>query len=318
MRIVILDAYAVNPGDCPWDEVAKLGELTVYDRTPADQIVRRARDADVILTDKTPLDADTYPLLPQLKFVSVLATGYDPVDAAAARERGIPVSNVPGYGTGAVAEHVFALLFELCRHVGLHDAAVKAGDWARAPDYCFWHRPQLELCGRAMGIVGLGRIGRRVAKLAGAFGMPVLAASPSRGAAPDIESFAWADVGQVFAEADVVTLHCPLTDDTRGMVDAGLLDVMKPTAFLINTSRGGLVVDADLADALEAGRIAGAALDVVAKEPMDSDSPLLGARNCVLTPHIAWASLEARRRLVATTAENVAAFLAGDPINVVN
>jgi len=316
VNIVILDGYAVNPGDNPWDEVAKLGELSVYDRTPDDKIIERAREADIILTDKTPLRAETFPKLAKLRFVAVLATGYDPV--AAARGRGIPVSNVPGYGTGAVAEHVFALLLELCRHVGLHDDAVKAGDWSRAPDYCFWRTPQLELAGRTMGIIGLGRIGRRVAALAGAFGMPVIANDRSQGERPRIDQFAWAGARDLFAQADVVTMHCPLTGETRGMVNADLLGRMKPGAFFINTSRGGLVVEQDLADALNAGRIAGAACDVVAKEPITADSPLLSANNCILTPHIAWAALEARQRLVAATAANVGAFIAGAPTNVVN
>jgi len=318
MDIVILDGFAVNPGDAPWDEVAELGDLTVYDRTPEDKIIERARDADVILTDKTPLRAETFPKLPRLRFVSVLATGYDPVDAAAAREHGIPVSNVPAYGTGAVAEHVFALLFELCRRVGLHDAAVKAGDWSRSPDYCFWHTPQLELAGRTMGVVGLGRIGRRVAEIAGAFGMPVVASTRRPGGPPAVEPFSWADTRGVFAQADVVSMHCPLTGETREMVNADLLGLMKPGAFFINTSRGGLVVERDLADALNAGRIAGAAVDVAAKEPIPAESPLLTAKNCILTPHVAWAALEARRRLIATTAHNIAAFLAGAPANVVN
>ena len=318
MNIVILDGAAVNPGDASWNEIAKLGELTVYDRTPGDKIIERGRNADVILTDKTPLAADAYPMLPKLRFVSVLATGYDPVDAAAAREHDIAVSNVPGYGTGAVAEHVFALLFELCRHVGLHDAAVKAGDWSRAPDYCFWHTPQLELAGRTMGIVGLGRIGRRVAEIADAFGMPVIASKRNRGQAPDVEQFEWADTADIFARADIVTMHCPLTDETRGIVDTTIIDLMKPTAFFVNTSRGKLVVERDLADALNAGRIAGAAVDVASAEPIPAESPLLTAKNCILTPHVAWAALEARRRLIATTAQNIAAFIEGQPVNVVN
>ena len=318
MNIVILDGAAVNPGDASWNEIAKLGELTVYDRTPGDKIIERGRNADVILTDKTPLAADAYPMLPKLRFVSVLATGYDPVDAAAAREHDIAVSNVPGYGTGAVAEHVFALLFELCRHVGLHDAAVKAGDWSRAPDYCFWHTPQLELAGRTMGIVGLGRIGRRVAEIADAFGMPVIASKRNRGQAPDVEQFEWADTADIFARADIVTMHCPLTDETRGIVDTTIIDLMKPTAFFVNTSRGKLVVERDLADALNAGRIAGAAVDVASAEPIPAESPLLTEKNCILTPHVAWAALEARRRLIATTAQNIAAFIEGQPVNVVN
>lgn len=318
MKIVVLDGYTLNPGDNPWDELARLGELTVYERTPADQSVARAADAEIVLTNKTLLTATTLAHLPQLRFVAVLATGYNVVDVVAARARGIPVSNVPEYGTDSVAQHVFALLLELCHHVGMHDAAVQAGEWVQSVDFCFWKMPPLELSGLTMGIVGLGRIGRRVGTLAHAFGMNVLAAGGTRRDDPGYRPFVWTDIPQLFARADVISLHCPLMADNAGFVNRDLLGHVKSSAFFINVARGGLVDEAALADALNAGQLAGAAVDVVSHEPMRADNPLLGARNCVITPHIAWASLAARRRLMATTVRNVEAFIAGRPINVVN
>jgi len=318
MRIVVLDGCVLNPGDNPWDEVAKLGELTVYDRTPADDIIERARNAEIILTNKTPLSAETIGRLPRLRFISVLATGYNVVDVEAARRRNIPVSNVPVYSTSSVAQHVFAMLLELCLHVGLHDRAVHAGEWSRSADFAFWKEPLVELDGRRMGIVGFGRIGRRVGELAHAFGMDVLANDIREVDPPDYAPFAWRTVPDLFAEADVVSLHCPQTPDNLGLVNSELLRRMKPDAFFINAARGGLVVERDLADALNAGRIAGAAVDVVSTEPIRPDNPLLSAKNCLITPHIAWASLAARQRLMKTTADNVAAFITGSPINVVN
>jgi glycerate dehydrogenase len=318
MKIVVLDGYTVNPGDNPWTELARLGELTVYDRTPAGQIVERARDAEVVLTNKTPLAAPTLQQLPALRFISVLATGYNVVDSAAARQRGIPVSNVPEYGTLSVAQHVFALLLELCQQVALHDLAVKAGEWARATDFCFWKQPPVELAGLTMGIVGFGRIGQRVGELAHAFGMTALATGGARRRPPAYRPFKWTDVPSLFSTADVVSLHCPLTDDNARFVNRSLLERMKPSAYLINTARGGLVDEHALADALGAGHLAGAAVDVVSAEPIRPDNPLLRARNCIITPHMAWASLAARRRLMAATVENVRAFFAGRPTNVVN
>jgi len=318
MRTVVLDGYTLNPGDNPWDAGARLGELTVYDRTGPEQIVPRAGGAEIVLTNKTALSGEALWALPELKFISVLATGYNVVDVAAAAERGVVVANVPEYATDAVAQFTFALLLELCHHVGPHAAAVAAGRWSACEDFCFWLAPQVELAGKRMGIVGFGRIGRRVGQLAHAFGMEVLAADVSRAEPPPYGPFAWADVAELFAAADVVSLHCPQTPQTAGMVNAELLARMKPSAFLINTSRGGLVVEADLAEALSAGRIAAAAVDVVSAEPIAPDNPLLTAKNCIVTPHIAWASLEARRRMMAVTAENVAAYLAGRPINVVS
>ncbi len=318
MRIVVLDGYTLNPGDNPWDEVARLGELTVYDRTPAEQVVERAGGAEVVLTNKTPLSAEALSELPELRFVCVLATGYDVVDSRAARRRNILVSNVPTYATESVAQFTFALLLELCHQVGLHDRAVKNGEWRRQGDFCFWQSPLIELCGKKMGIVGFGRIGRRVGELAHAFGMDVLASRGRKLGPPVYEPFAWRSTAEVFAEADVVSLHCPQTAENKGMVNARLLSTMKPNAFLVNTARGGLVVEQDLVEALNSGRIAGAAADGAAVEPIASDGPLLTARNMVITPHIAWATLAARKRLMEVTAENVAAFIAGAPINVVN
>ncbi|MBI3875503.1 MAG: D-2-hydroxyacid dehydrogenase [Verrucomicrobia bacterium] len=318
MKLVVLDGYTLNPGDNPWDALAELGELTVYDRTPSDQIVTRTGDADIVLTNKTPLNATTLARLPRLKFIAVLATGFNIVDVVAARARGIPVSNVPEYGTGSVAQHVFALLLELTSRVGEHSVAVHAGEWVRSADFCFWKAPPLELAGLTIGIVGFGRIGRRVGELAHAFGMRVWAAGGVRRVTPGSEPFAWGSIAELFAQADVVSLHCPLTADNAEFVNRDLLRQMKRTALLINTARGGLIDEHALADALRAGDLAGAAVDVVSTEPMRADNPLLGAPNCVITPHLAWATLAARRRLMDTTARNLAAFLAGRPINVVN
>jgi glycerate dehydrogenase len=309
VKIVVLDGYTLNPGDNPWDALAALGDLTVYDRSPPDAVAPRARGAEIVLTNKTHLDAAA---------LAALATGYDVVDVAAARARGIRVANVPEYGTESVAQHVLALLLELANGVGEHDVAVHAGEWQRSPDFTFWHRPPLELVGATMGIVGLGRIGRRVAGLVRPLGMRIVASTragaPRRTADGGIERMPVADL---FAESDVVTLHVPLTAETTRLVDAALLARMRPSAFLINTGRGGLVDEPALAEALASGRIAGAALDVVTEEPIRADNPLLAAPRCILTPHIAWASLAARRRLMASTVENVRAFLAGRPLNLV-
>ena len=317
MKIVVLDGYALNPGDNPWEEVSKLGEFVCHDRTAPDQILERSRDAEVLLTNKTPLTAETMAKLPKLKFVGVLATGYNVVDVKAARAKGIAVSNVPIYGTDAVAEYVFALLLNHFRQPQLHSDLVHQGEWTRVNEWSFWRRPLAELAGKTIGIVGFGRIGRRVGELAAAFKMNVLANDVYQGNPPTYP-FAWRGIPELFAEADVVTLHCNLTPENTGMVRNELLRSMKKSAYLINTSRGPLVRDADIAEALQAGWIAGAALDVVTVEPLPADSALLKAPNLTLTPHIAWAAVEARRRLTKVTAENVAAFQAGKPINLVN
>jgi glycerate dehydrogenase len=317
-RIVVLDGRTLNPGDNPWDEVAALGDMTVYDRTPPELILDRSRDAGILLTNKTPLTRATLESLPGLRFVGVLATGHNVVDATAARERGIPVANVPEYGTRSVAQFVFALLLELCHRIGAHDEAVKSGEWSRGPDFCLWKTPQMELDGKSIGIVGFGKIGRAVGEIAHALGMAVAAADPERRNAPTWTGFRWAEVDDIFRSSDVVSLNCSLTRDNEGMVNAALLSTMKPTALLVNAARGPLVRERDLAEALKAGRPAGAAVDVVSSEPIRPDNPLLGVPSCIITPHMAWASQEARRRLMHTTAENVRAFLAGRPVNVVN
>jgi len=317
MRIVVLDGQTLNPGDNPWTALEALGDVMVFKRTHPEEVAVRARVAEIILTNKTRLPAEVLEQLPDLQFIAVLATGYDVVDVTAARARGIPVSNVPEYGTEAVVQHVFALLLELCAHVGLHDAAVHAGEWTRAPDFSFWKVPLVELAGQTMGIIGLGRIGQRVGSVAHALGMRVMAATGRRRDAPPYPVI-WADIRAVFAEADVVSLHCPLTQQNARFVDATLLGRMKPSTFLINTARGGLIAERDLADALNAGVLAGAAVDVASTEPIVVDNPLLTARNCIITPHIAWATLAARRRLMETSVQNVRAFLAGKPVNVVN
>jgi glycerate dehydrogenase len=316
MKITVLDGYTLNPGDNPWDDVAKLGTFVCHDRTPVDQIVERAKDAEIILTNKVPLSAETLAKLPKLKFISVLATGYNVVDVKAAKARGIPVSNIPIYATDSVAEYVFSLLLNFYRQPQLHSDSIKQGEWPKR-EWSFWNTPLTELAGQTIGIVGFGRIGRRVGEIAAGFKMKVLASDVFRGNPPSYP-FAWREVPELFAESDVVTLHCNLTPENTGMVNKALLGRMKPTAYIINTSRGPLVKDADLAEALRQGKLAGAALDVVSTEPMPSDNPLLKAPNITITPHIAWATLAARRRLMQTTAENVAAFLAGKPINVVN
>jgi glycerate dehydrogenase len=317
MKIVVLDGYTLNPGDNPWDDVAKLGELICHDRTPENQIVERSRDAEILLTNKTPLSGETLAQLPQLKFIGVLATGYNIVDVRAARAQGIPVANVPIYGTDAVAEYVFALLLNFYRQPQLHSDLVHQGEWSRVNEWSFWHRPLAELAGRTIGIVGFGRIGRRVGELASAFKMNVLANDVYQGNPPSYP-VGWRGIPELFAEADVVTLHCNLTPENTGLVNKTLLRSMKRTSYLINTSRGPLVRDVDLAEALLAGWISGAALDVVSVEPIPADNVLLQAPNLTLTPHIAWAAVEARRRLTRVTAENIAAFQTGKPINVVN
>jgi len=316
MQIVVLDGYTLNPGDLSWQDLEALGPCSVHDRTPADLVVSRAREAEIVLTNKTVLSAAVIADLARLKYITVLATGYNVVDVAAARQRKIPVSNVPAYGTESVAQMVFAHLLHLTQHIAEHAQTVGAGRWSANPDFCYWDYPLVELSGLTLGIVGLGRIGRATAKLACAFGMKVIYhdiredVSAAEARAVDLDT--------LFRESDVVTLHCPLTEENRGMVNAQRLNLMKPGAFLINTSRGPLADERALAEALNSGRIAGAGLDVLSDEPPGADNPLLHARNCTITPHIAWATRAARERLLQTTVDNVAAFLKGTPQNVVN
>lgn len=308
-RIVVLDGHALNPGDLSWDPLSSLGEVVIHGRTAAPDIVARSQGAVALLTNKTPLGADTFAQLPELRYVGVLATGYNVVDVAAARARGVAVANIPAYGTASVAQHVFALLLELTQHTGLHAQSVRAGEWARSPDWCYWKGSLTELAGLTLGIVGNGRIGRAAGRIGEAFGMKVVYAGRAGGRA---------ELEQVFRTGDVISLHCPLTDDTRHLVNATTLGWMKPAAFLINTSRGPLIDEPALADALNAGRLAGAGLDVLSAEPPPAGHPLFTAKNCLITPHLAWATHAARTRLLATAVENVRAFLAGRPQNLVS
>jgi len=316
-RIVVLDAFTMGQ-DISWEQLAALGELHLYDRTPPEQVVARAKGAHVLFTNKTVLDRAAIEALPELAAIFVLATGYNIVDVQAAAERGIPVCNVPGYSPPAVAQHVMAVVLELFSHVSLHARAVAKGRWSAQPDFCFWDAPIVELAGKRFGIVGFGAIGRRVAELANAFGMHVLCSVPRQKELPPYGPFDFVGLDRLFAESDVVSLHCPLTEANRNMVDARLLSLMKPTAYLVNTARGPLVDEAALAAALTAGKLAGAALDVVREEPIHPDNPLLAAPNCLITPHVAWASVEARTRLLGSATRNLAAYLAGTPQNVVN
>ncbi|HTR40659.1 MAG TPA: D-2-hydroxyacid dehydrogenase [Pseudomonadales bacterium] len=318
MKIVILDGHAANPGDLSWDEFAKLGELEVFDRTPKDQIVGRLQGVAIALTNKAVLDRAVISALPDLRFIGVTATGYNVVDIAAARERGIVVCNVPEYSTPDVAQFVFALLLELTNRIGHHAETVRAGKWSQSRDFCYWDFPLVGLSGLTLGIIGYGRIGRTVSHIGQAFGMKVLAMRRSASTNAESDGVRYADLDTLLSESDVVTLHCPLTPETDRMVNAGFLGKMKRTAFLINTARGGLVDEAALAEALNHGRIAGAGLDVLSAEPPSLDNPLLNAKNCIITPHIAWATKTARARLLQITGENIRAWLNGKAQNVVN
>ena len=315
-RIVVLDGYTLNPGDLKWSGFEALGELIVHDRTPRSETVTRASGAQIVLTNKTSLDSAIINALPELRYIGVLATGYNVVDIAAAAARGVPVTNTPAYGTAAVAEHTFALLMELCRRVAHHAQTVRDGRWCESPDFCYWDFPLVELNGLTLGIVGYGAIGRTVARIGRGFGMRLIAHTPT--ASSQEEGVEFAALDELFRRADVVTLHCPLTEATRNLVNAQRLLLMKPTALLLNTSRGPLVVEQELSDALNAGRIAGAGLDVLAVEPPARSNPLLTAKNCLVTPHIAWATRAARQRLMDIAVENLRAFLNGTPQNVVN
>jgi glycerate dehydrogenase len=318
MKIVVLDGHAINPGDLSWDAIRGLGSLQVFDRTSENAIVDRARDAEAVLTTRVPLSAQTLAQLPQLRYIGAIFTGFDEIDLKAARERNVVVTNVPTYGTASVAQLVFALLLELCHRVALHSEATRAGEWSRSQDFSFWKTPLIELQGKTMGVVGFGRIGRDVGQIAVAIGMRVIAADEGRKNPPNWPGFHWSDVDELLSAADVVSLHCPLLPQTRGMINAKALSRMKPSAFLINTSRGPLVVEQDLANALNEGRLAGAGVDVLSSEPPPLDNPLLHAKNCFVTPHIAWATKEARTRLIESAAANLRAFLEGHPINVVD
>ena len=312
-RIVILDGHTANPGDLSWEALAALGELVVHERTAAADVVARTAGADVVITNKTVLGESFFAAPGRPRLVCVIATGFNVVDVAAARAAGVPVCNVPEYGTASVAQAVFALVLELTNRAGHHDRTVREGRWSACPDFCYWDGELVELAGLTMGIVGHGRIGRAVAHVARSLGMEVIHSGRGR-----VDDPARVDVDALFARADVISLHCPLTAENRHLVDARRIGLMKPTAFLVNTARGPLVDEEALAAALHAGRIAGAGLDVLSVEPPSRANPLLTAPCCVITPHIAWATRAARRRLIEATAGNVAAFLAGSPRHVVN
>lgn len=316
MKIIVLDGHTLNPGDLSWEPLKKLGQVEIYPRTPPDAIVSRAAGAEAVLTNKVPVRAEALAALNGLRYVGVTATGVDIIDLAAAESRGITVTNVPAYGTDSVAQLTIALLLELCHRVGQHSAAVHEGEWSRSADWSFTQTPQIELAGKTLGIVGFGRIGRRVAEIARALGMCILA-SGHHSKHPPFDEVVWGSLEELLMASDVVSLHCPLTAETRGMIDAGKLGMMKPTAFLLNTSRGALIDDRALADALNHGRIAGAGLDVLAVEPPPPDNPLFTAQNCIITPHMAWATREARERCLRTAIDNLAAFRAHRPQNVV-
>lgn len=313
---VVLDGYALNPGDLSWEPLRSLvPNLTVYDRTTPGQVLERSKDADIILVNKTVLDASSINALPQLRYVGVLATGYNVVDIDAAHARGIAVTNVPAYSTSSVAQQVFAFVLSFTNEIDLHATGVRDGRWTRSADFCYWDAPLTELDGLVLGIVGYGRIGRRVAQIARAFGMQVLVSTRTQ--RPNEDGVTFVPLDDLFRRSDVITLHCPLTAETKHLVDARRLALAKPTAILINTGRGPLVDEHALADALNAGRLRGAGLDVLSKEPPQADNPLLSARNCRITPHVSWATFAARTRLMDIATGNVAAFLNGAPRNLV-
>ncbi|MBQ9563151.1 MAG: D-2-hydroxyacid dehydrogenase [Lachnospiraceae bacterium] len=320
MKIVILDGYTENPGDLSWDELGKLGELTVYDRTSLtdeNEAIERIGDAEVVFTNKTPITKKVIDACPAMKFISVLATGYNVVDYQYAKEKGIPVTNVPTYGTASVGQFAIALLLEICHHIGHHNDSVHAGEWESSADFCYWHYPLIELDGKTMGIIGFGRIGQTTGKIAKALGMKVLAYDSypnDRGR----EIAEYVDLDTLLTTSDVIALHCPLFPDTQGIINKDTIAKMKDGVILLNNSRGPLLVEQDLADALNCGKVAAAGVDVVSTEPIKGDNPLLKAKNCIITPHISWAPKESRQRIMDCAVENVKAYLAGAPVNVVN
>lgn len=319
MKLVILDSYTENPGDLSWDWLKDVvDEYEIYESTPGDKVIERSLDADILVTNKVPVDRALIEKLPKLKFIAVLATGFNIIDCEAAKEHGIIVSNIPAYSTDGVAQLVFAFLLELTNQVGLHSESVNDGEWSRSPYFCYWKTPLVELRGKVFGIVGFGKIGSAVAGIANAFGMKVKAYSPHTKTYTGFGKVDFVSLDEVIETSDVISLHCPLTKETNGLVNAAFLNRMKKTAYLINTSRGPVVNEADLRNALESGTIAGAGVDVLSSEPPKEDNPLIGAKNCFITPHIAWASLEARTRLMNIFKDNVKGFVSGKPINVVN
>jgi glycerate dehydrogenase len=317
MKIVILDGYTENPGDLSWEGFEKLGDLTVYDRTSEDLIEERIKGAEIVLTNKTPLKRDVIEKS-SMKYIGVLATGFNVVDVVAAKEKGIAVTNIPTYGTAAVAQFAIALLLEMCHHVGHHNAEVQKGRWSESLDFCFWDYPLIELEGKTMGIIGFGRIGQATAKIAIALGMKVLAYDEYVNKDLETDSIKYVSLDELLANSDAISLHAPLTATTEGVINKNNIAKMKEGVLIINTSRGPLIVEEDLKDALNSGKVGAAAVDVVSVEPIKKDNPLLGVKNCIITPHIAWATKEARGRLMDIAVNNLTSFLSGKPINVVN
>ena len=318
MKIVILDGYALNPGDLFWDGLKQFGKVVVYDRTPKEMVIARAKDAEIIYTNKTVIDEAVLNELPKLKYIGVLATGYNIVDTETARKKNVVVTNVPGYSTASVAQMTFALILELTQHVQRHSDAVMSGKWSKSPDYCFWDYPLIELAGKTIGIIGYGNIGAKVGEIATAFGMNIIGSKRVHGDMSHIKNFRWAEIPELLTQSDVVTVHCPLTSDTKGIINKESIRLMKKSAFFINASRGPIMVEEDVADALNHDAIAGAGVDVLSQEPPQGDNPLIKAKNCIITPHIAWATTEARGRLMDITVNNLGAFISGKPVNVVN
>lgn len=313
-----MDGYTLNPGDQSWDQLMTLGEVELYDRTPIDKILERSQAAEVLITNKTPLSEEIINSIPSLKYIGVLATGYNIVDTEAAKKRNIIVTNIPAYGTLSVAQMTFALLLELCHHVQRHSDSVIEGAWANSVDFCYWNYPLIELAGKTIGIIGFGNIGSKVGDIATAFGMNIIGAGKPITNQSNRKNFRWAEIPEILEHADVVSIHCPLLPETKGLINMETLKRMKKSAFLLNTSRGPIVVDKDLADALNSGIIAGAGIDVLSVEPPSKDNPLFKAKNCIITPHIAWATKEARTRLMDFAVNNLTAFLNGKPVNIVN
>jgi glycerate dehydrogenase len=317
MKIVILDGYTLNPGDLSWTEFETIGDFTSYDRTSPDKIIERSENAEIVLTNKTMISKETIEKLTKLKYIGVLATGYNVVDIKTAKEKNIIVTNIPSYGTSSVAQMVFALLLELTQNVGHHSNSVRSGNWSKSEDWCYWDKPLIELDRLTMGIIGFGRIGKETAKIANAFGMKVIANDTGENKS-NADFVKMVDQETIFRESDVVSLHCPLTSDNKQFVNAAKINLMKRSAFLINTSRGLLVNEEDLARALNAERIAGAGLDVLSEEPPKESNPLLTAKNCIITPHIAWATKAARQRLMDIAVRNLKSYLNGKPVNVIS
>ena len=318
MNIVVTDGYTLNPGDNPWDDVASLGELEIYDRTLPDELIERCKNGDILIVNKTPFIAETLAKLPHLKFITMAATGYDCIDIKSAGSLGVPVSNIPVYGTDTVAQYVFSSILHLAHNISIHAEAVRKGEWSKSKDWCFWKQRLIELKGLTIGIVGFGRIGRRVGEIANTFGMDVLAHDIYTDESPGYDNFRWSQLEELFEQSDIVSIHSPLTEDNNGFVNYSLLSKMKPTSFFINAARGGLVNEKDLASALSQGNLAGAVVDTVSVEPIRPDNPLLKAPNIFITPHLAWGTLSARKRLMAGITENITAFISGRAINVVN